>query len=118
MDFTSLNIRNKLVFEGTFTHPSTAIASIKAQARELMKLASNNILHRCRSLVNDINTLSSRIQIVKWVHTLREANHVVDLLAKKGQELPYGMQVFDHPPPEIRYTLILDSFGTLRMRGT
>ncbi|XP_072087871.1 uncharacterized protein [Arachis hypogaea] len=51
--------------------------------------------HRpCFPLLDDINVLSRRLAYVAWKHILHEANNVVDILARKGQNLPFGHQIF------------------------
>ncbi|KAL4373628.1 hypothetical protein AHAS_Ahas05G0100800 [Arachis hypogaea] len=46
--------------------------------------------HPCKSLIEDISILSSRIQHVEWSHILREGKSIVDTLAKKGHSLFIG----------------------------
>nr|XP_025664883.1 uncharacterized protein LOC112763420 [Arachis hypogaea] len=74
--------------------------------------------HPCAPLVQDIRGLAARIQKITWLHSLREANSVADLLAKKGQELPIGLHLFDKAPPFINYAILCDCFETLRLRGS
>ncbi|RYR05834.1 hypothetical protein Ahy_B06g085655 [Arachis hypogaea] len=74
--------------------------------------------HHCAPLIQDIRVLAARIQQVSWVHVFREANMVADQLAKKGQDLPLGLHIFDSIPSDISYTLLCDCIGTLRLRGT
>ncbi|RYR35538.1 hypothetical protein Ahy_A10g050689 [Arachis hypogaea] len=52
--------------------------------------------HPYAPLIQDIHVLTTRIQKITWLHSLRKANFVTDLLAKKGQELPVIDQA--HPP--------------------
>ncbi|RYR08027.1 hypothetical protein Ahy_B05g075565 [Arachis hypogaea] len=47
--------------------------------------------HPCATLLEDIAIL------VCWNHIFREANSVTDILAKKGQDLPYGLHIFYAP---------------------
>ncbi|KAL4359627.1 hypothetical protein AHAS_Ahas08G0096300 [Arachis hypogaea] len=74
--------------------------------------------HHCAPLVQDIRNLSARLQQTSWKHALREANTVADHLAKKGQDLPLGLHLFDKAPPDIGYAILCDCIGTLRVRGT
>ncbi|RYR52427.1 hypothetical protein Ahy_A06g027345 [Arachis hypogaea] len=74
--------------------------------------------HHCAPLVQDIRNLSARLQQTSWKHALREANTVADHLAKKGQDLPLGLHLFDKAPPDIEYAILCDCIGTLRVRGT
>ncbi|KAL4306936.1 hypothetical protein AHAS_Ahas16G0228100 [Arachis hypogaea] len=74
--------------------------------------------HSCKPLLDNINLLSSRIHKVEWKHTLREANTVANTLANKGQDLPLGLHLFDALPPDIKNSLLLDSYGSLRLRGS
>ncbi|KAL4314929.1 hypothetical protein AHAS_Ahas15G0134200 [Arachis hypogaea] len=46
--------------------------------------------HPCKSLIEDISILSSRIQHVEWSHILREGKSIADTLAKKGHSLLIG----------------------------
>ncbi|KAL4305454.1 hypothetical protein AHAS_Ahas16G0079900 [Arachis hypogaea] len=75
-------------------------------------------LHPCAPLIKDIRILANRIQHINWSHTLREANSLDDLLAKKGQELPFNLHIYDVPPLDICYALSLDCFRTFRLRGS
>ncbi|RYQ96479.1 hypothetical protein Ahy_B08g092237 [Arachis hypogaea] len=52
----------------------------------------------CAPLIQDIRVLTARIQKIAWLHSLREANSVADLFAKKGQELPVGLHMIDQAP--------------------
>ncbi|RYR74167.1 hypothetical protein Ahy_A02g008797 [Arachis hypogaea] len=69
-------------------------------------------------LIEDIWILVNRVQHIDWRHTLREANSVADILAKKGQELIHGLHVFDYPTSEIKSALRLDGIGSFRLRGS
>ncbi|QHO23110.1 Putative ribonuclease H protein [Arachis hypogaea] len=74
--------------------------------------------HPYASILIDINIHAQRLDISGWLHTLREANYVVDTLAKKGHTLLFGLHIFDVPPPDISLTLDLDCFGILCPRGS
>ncbi|RYR30325.1 hypothetical protein Ahy_B01g055123 [Arachis hypogaea] len=71
-------------------------------------------VHSCAPLVQDIRILANRVQKITWIHSLREANSVADLLAKKGQDLPIGLHLFDQAPHCISYALLCDCFDTIR----
>ncbi|RYR67783.1 hypothetical protein Ahy_A03g014215 [Arachis hypogaea] len=72
--------------------------------------------HMCETLLKDITILVKRIFQVHWNHIFREANLVADILAKKGQELFYGLHVFYAPPPDTSQALSSDAMGILRLR--
>ncbi|RYR41137.1 hypothetical protein Ahy_A08g037531 [Arachis hypogaea] len=74
--------------------------------------------HPCASLIEYIRILVSRVQHIAWRHTLREANPVADILAKKGQELIHGLHVFDYPTSEIKSALCLDGIGSFSLTGS
>ncbi|XP_015938268.1 uncharacterized protein LOC107463901 [Arachis duranensis] len=73
--------------------------------------------HPCAALVQDILILSRRVQNIDWNHTLREANAVADIMAKKGHDLPIGLHIFDAPTPDIILALNFDMYGSFRLRG-
>ncbi|RYR15710.1 hypothetical protein Ahy_B04g072626 [Arachis hypogaea] len=73
--------------------------------------------HPCSPLLDDIKVLRRRLTQVSWKHILHEANGVADILARIGQNLPIGHQIFYFPPSEIVHSLYVDSIGTLRLRG-
>ncbi|RYR17285.1 hypothetical protein Ahy_B03g062048 isoform A [Arachis hypogaea] len=75
-------------------------------------------VHPCAPLVQDIRILANRVQKITWIHSLREANPVADLLAKKGQDLPIGLHLFDQAPHCISYALLCDCFDTIRVKGS
>ncbi|RYR24756.1 hypothetical protein Ahy_B02g058284 [Arachis hypogaea] len=62
--------------------------------------------------------LESCVQHINWRHTLREANSVANILAKKGQEIIHGLHVFDYSTSEIKSALRLDGIGSFRLRGS
>ncbi|KAL4276669.1 hypothetical protein AHAS_Ahas20G0230300 [Arachis hypogaea] len=74
--------------------------------------------HPCAPLIEDIGIYASRIANISWSHSLREANSVADVLAKKGQHLPFGLHIFDTAPPDITLALDFDCMGSLRLRGS
>ncbi|KAL4327753.1 hypothetical protein AHAS_Ahas13G0131600 [Arachis hypogaea] len=63
------------------------------------------VIHLCKHFLIDIENLVNMLMIVNWHHALREANSVLDILAKKGQHLPAGLHLFDHPPLDIMQAL-------------
>ncbi|XP_016173882.1 uncharacterized protein LOC107616436 [Arachis ipaensis] len=71
----------------------------------------------CTTLLEDIAILVKRIFQVHWNHILQEANLVADILAKKGQDLSYGLHIFHAPPPDTIHALSSDAMGILRLRG-
>ncbi|RYQ82266.1 hypothetical protein Ahy_B10g100865 [Arachis hypogaea] len=74
--------------------------------------------HPCAPLIQDIRIMAARLQHIIWLHSLREANSVADLLAKKGQDMPLGLHLFDRAPSDITYALFCDCYGALRLRGS
>ncbi|MED6216949.1 hypothetical protein PIB30_012956 [Stylosanthes scabra] len=77
----------------------------------------NNSSHPCSSLFQDINILTSRIPNIHWCHILHEANSTANILAKKGQDLPSGLHLFDAPPLDISNSFFLDGLGCFRHKG-
>ncbi|KAL4276037.1 hypothetical protein AHAS_Ahas20G0167100 [Arachis hypogaea] len=73
--------------------------------------------HPCKPLLDDINNLAFRLQCMEWRHALREANTVVDGLAKKGQDLLLGLHIFYAPLLDVQHALVLDCTRTLWIRG-
>ncbi|RYR41555.1 hypothetical protein Ahy_A08g037953 [Arachis hypogaea] len=86
-------------------------------------MALNFVRERCPNshlfalLIEDSQILVSRVQHIDWRHTLREANSVAGILAKKGQELIHGLHVFDYPTSDIKLALRLDGIRSFRLRG-
>ncbi|RYR66326.1 hypothetical protein Ahy_A03g012314 isoform B [Arachis hypogaea] len=58
--------------------------------------------HLCAPLIQDIRNLAAHLQQILWRHSLCEANSVVDLLFKKGQDLPLGLHLLDRAPTPAR----------------
>lgn len=68
---------------------------------------------RCNTLVEDCNYLMSKMKVFKLVHTLREGNICVDLLANLGQTSDLGTTFLDEPPDDLVSTLAVDAGAEL-----
>ncbi|RYR08369.1 hypothetical protein Ahy_B05g076024 [Arachis hypogaea] len=92
---------------------------IESDSEMAIKFVNNGCSahHPCAPLLEDIAILVRRIPQVSWNHILREANSAANILAKKGQDLPYGIHVFDAPPPNTIHALSSDAAGSFRLRG-
>ncbi|XP_016165265.1 uncharacterized protein LOC107607883 [Arachis ipaensis] len=92
------------------------VESDSLMALQIIKTGCPNS-HPCAALVQDILILSRRVQNIDWNHTLREANAVADIMAKKGHDLPICLHIFDTPTPDIISALTFDMYGSFRLRG-
>ncbi|RYR61448.1 hypothetical protein Ahy_A04g018629 [Arachis hypogaea] len=83
---------------------------------QMIKIGCPNS-HSCAALIQDILILSRRVQNIDWNHTLRAANAVADIMAKKGHDLPIGLHIFYAPTPDIISGLAFDMYDYFRVRG-
>ncbi|KAL4305521.1 hypothetical protein AHAS_Ahas16G0086600 [Arachis hypogaea] len=93
---------------------------IESDSQMAIKLVREGcpLSHPCYPLLQDISILVRRIHHMSMRHTLREANVCVDVMAKKGHQLGFGLHLFDHPIPEIYLPMLFDCAGYYRLRGS
>ncbi|RYQ95010.1 hypothetical protein Ahy_B08g089987 [Arachis hypogaea] len=68
--------------------------------------------------IPNIGRLSQQTLQVNWNHTLRVANLVADILAKKGQSMSLDLHILEDSILDIFNALSSDCMGSLRLRGT
>ncbi|KAL4372340.1 hypothetical protein AHAS_Ahas06G0256000 [Arachis hypogaea] len=93
-------------------HLSNIVLEFDSQAAINLVKKGSASSHPCYPLLEDIRIVADRRKNLSWRHTSREANNVADLLAKKGQELPHGVHIFD-----IQQALFLDACGVPRLKS-
>ncbi|KAL4373560.1 hypothetical protein AHAS_Ahas05G0094000 [Arachis hypogaea] len=73
--------------------------------------------HSCKSLLKDIKIFVRHLEHVTWLHIPRKGNSIADIFAKKGQELPLGIYIFEISPDNVNHALLMDSLSAIRMGG-
>lgn len=76
-----------------------------------------NQAHPCYAFVSAIQRVFQGQGSVSWNHSLREANQVVDVLARFGLSLQNQIRVFDFVPPFISTALLADASCVSFPRG-
>lgn len=68
-------------------------------------------------MVEEIRSIFPRFDDITWGHVFREANSVVDALAKHGLSLHQECLIFDVLPSFCSVAFLLDSASTFHVRG-
>ncbi|RYR30710.1 hypothetical protein Ahy_B01g055467 [Arachis hypogaea] len=69
-------------------------------------------------LLEDIVVLASCVPYISWSHYLRETNFVVDNLAKKGHDIPFGLHLFEAAPLDTAMMIMRDLSGSPILRDS